>query len=56
MKIWFFTNASLSIISVYHQGKNICEGGDEMDIASAEGAGTEIDPSTGQVKHGGCGR
>ena len=56
MKIWFFTNTSLSIISVYHQGKNICEGGDEMDIASAEGAGTEIDPSTGQVKHGGCGR
>ena len=51
-----FTNTSLSIISVYHQGKNICEGGDEMDIASAEGAGTEIDPSTGQVKHGGCGR
>ena len=47
---------SLCQLSVYHQGKNICEGGDEMDITSAEGAGTEIDPSTGQVKHGGCGR
>ena len=54
--MFFYTNTCLSVISVYDQGKNICEGGDEMDITSAEGAGAEIDPSTGQVKHGGCGR
>ena len=35
------------------KGKNICEGGDEMDIASAEGGGSI---PTDQVKHGGCGR
>lgn len=32
------------------KGKNICEGGDEMD-----GAGGE-DPATGKKSHGGCGR
>ena len=37
-------------------GKNICEGGDEMDITSAEGANSAVDPATGQAKHGGCGR
>ena len=37
-------------------GKNICEGGDEMDITSAEGGGAGMDPATGQAKHGGCGR
>lgn len=38
------------------KGKNICEGGDEMDITSAEGGGAGMDPATGQAKHGGCGR
>ena len=33
-------------------GKNICEGGDEMDISSAEGG----DPASAEKKHGGCGR
>jgi DNA-directed RNA polymerase II subunit RPB1 len=35
-------------------GKNICEGGDEMDITSAEGGGG--DPAAAEKKHGGCGR
>lgn len=34
-------------------GKNICEGGDEMDITSAEG---NPDPAAAEKKHGGCGR
>ena len=46
----------ISIYETYILGKNICEGGDEMDITSAEGGGAGTDPATGQVKHGGCGR
>ncbi|GAB6021132.1 DNA-directed RNA polymerase II subunit RPB1 [Chamberlinius hualienensis] len=37
------------------KGKNICEGGDEMDMASnQEGGGDPDNPK--QVSHGGCGR
>ena len=40
-------------IKLFISGKNICEGGDEMDISSAEGGG---DPAAAEKKHGGCGR
>ena len=54
---WLKSHKLLIILRyVIISGKNICEGGDEMDISSAEGGGPAADPAAAEKKHGGCGR
>ena len=54
--VFWLKSHKLLIILRYISGKNICEGGDEMDISSAEGGGPAADPAAAEKKHGGCGR